>query len=79
MALGVGCKGGHPPCHSFLCPSNHQPPPTTPNHLPPQVDNILEFGFMDPPPKDNILNSMYQLWWLGALDNTGGLTGLGRK
>ncbi len=44
-----------------------------------QVDNILEFGFMDPPPKDNILNSMYQLWWLGALDNTGGLTGTGRR
>ena len=43
-----------------------------------KVDNILEFGFMDPPPKDNILNSMYQLWWLGALDNTGTLTTVGR-
>lgn len=27
-----------------------------------KVDNLLEFGFMDPPPQDNILNSMYQLW-----------------
>lgn len=27
-----------------------------------RVDNLLEFGFMDPPPTDNILNSMYQLW-----------------
>jgi pre-mRNA-splicing factor ATP-dependent RNA helicase DHX38/PRP16 len=27
-----------------------------------KVDNLLEFGFMDPPPHDNILNSMYQLW-----------------
>jgi pre-mRNA-splicing factor ATP-dependent RNA helicase DHX38/PRP16 len=44
-----------------------------------KVDNILEFGFMDPPPVENILNSMYQLWWLGALDNTGGLTALGRN
>lgn len=35
------------------------------------VDDILTFGFMDPPPKANILNSMYQLWILGALDNTG--------
>ncbi len=35
------------------------------------VDNILDFGFMDPPPKENILNSMYQLWILNALDNTG--------
>jgi len=26
---------------------------------------------MDPPPQANILNSMYQLWVLGALDNTG--------
>ncbi len=23
------------------------------------VDNLLEFDFMDPPPQDNILNSMY--------------------
>lgn len=29
--------------------------------------------------QDNILNSMYQLWVLGALDNTGSLTKLGRK
>lgn len=29
--------------------------------------------------QDNILNSMYQLWILGALDNTGALTGLGRQ
>ena len=43
------------------------------------VNNLLEFDFMDPPPQDNIFNSMYQLWVLGALDNTGGLTPLGRK
>lgn len=43
------------------------------------VDNLLEFDFMDPPPQENILNSMYQLWVLGALDNTGDLTPLGRK
>lgn len=43
------------------------------------IDNLLEFDFMDPPPQDNILNSMYQLWVLGALDNTGNLTPLGRK
>ncbi|XP_026683180.1 pre-mRNA-splicing factor ATP-dependent RNA helicase PRP16 [Diaphorina citri] len=29
--------------------------------------------------KDNILNSLYQLWILGALDNTGALTQLGRQ
>jgi len=43
------------------------------------IDNLLEFDFMDPPPQDTILNSMYQLWMLEALDNTGGLTQLGRK
>ena len=43
------------------------------------MENLLEFDLMDPPPKDNILNSMYQLWVLGALGNTGELTKLGRK
>ncbi|KAJ7570096.1 hypothetical protein O6H91_01G106800 [Diphasiastrum complanatum] len=43
------------------------------------VENLLDFDFMDPPPQENILNSMYQLWVLGALDNVGRLTSLGRK
>ncbi|MBW0470135.1 hypothetical protein O181_009850 [Austropuccinia psidii MF-1] len=43
------------------------------------VKNLLEFNFMDPPPQENILNSMYQLWTLGALDNVGELTPQGRK
>jgi len=43
------------------------------------VKNLLEFDFMDPPPQANILNSMYQLWVLGALDNAGDLTPTGRK
>ncbi|KAJ1536473.1 DEAH-box RNA helicase prp16, partial [Nowakowskiella sp. JEL0078] len=43
------------------------------------VKNLLHFEFMDPPPQDNMLNSMYQLWVLGALDNTGELTETGRK
>lgn len=38
------------------------------------VQNLLEFSFMDPPPQENIMSSMYQLWVLGALDNTGALT-----
>ncbi|KAK1380550.1 RNA helicase [Heracleum sosnowskyi] len=44
-----------------------------------KVDSLLDFDFMDPPPQDNILNSMYQLWVLGALDNVGHLTDLGWK
>ncbi|KIS67687.1 putative RNA-dependent ATPase [Mycosarcoma maydis] len=43
------------------------------------VSNLLDFDFMDPPPQDTILNSMYQLWVLGALNNVGELTPLGRK
>lgn len=43
------------------------------------VQNLLDFHFMDPPPQDNMLNSMFQLWILGALDNTGNLTPLGRS
>ncbi|KAL7305956.1 hypothetical protein TKK_0001429 [Trichogramma kaykai] len=43
------------------------------------VQDLLAFHFMDPPPQDNILNSLYQLWILGALDNTGQLTTLGRQ
>ena len=42
------------------------------------IDNLLEFEFMDPPPQDTILNSMYQLWMLGALDDNGNLTDIGK-
>lgn len=43
------------------------------------VQNLLDFDFMDPPPEDNITTSMYQLWILGALDNDGHLTTMGRR
>lgn len=43
------------------------------------VDNLLQFEFMDPPPQDTILSSMYQLWVLEALDNQGNLTTLGSQ
>lgn len=43
------------------------------------IDNLLQFDFMDPPPQETIINSMYQLWMLGALDNLGNLTDAGRK
>ncbi|XP_024928631.2 pre-mRNA-splicing factor ATP-dependent RNA helicase DEAH7 isoform X2 [Ziziphus jujuba] len=44
-----------------------------------KVDNLLDFDFIDPPPQENILNAMYHLWVLGALDNVGSLTDLGWK
>jgi len=43
------------------------------------VKNLLEFDFMDPPPQDNIMTSMYQLWVLGALNNVGDLTQVGKR
>ena len=41
------------------------------------IKDLLSFGFMDPPPQDTILNSLFQLWMLGALDNLGDITTLG--
>jgi len=43
------------------------------------VKNVQEFDFMDPPPQDSIVNSLHQLWVLGALDNAGDLTPMGRR
>jgi pre-mRNA-splicing factor ATP-dependent RNA helicase DHX38/PRP16 len=43
------------------------------------VKNLMDFDFMDPPPEENIMNSLYQLWILGALNNTGDLTSTGRQ
>lgn len=43
------------------------------------VKNLLDFDFMDPPPQDTMMTSLYDLWALGALDNTGDLTSLGEK
>ena len=43
------------------------------------IKNLMDFQFMDPPPEENIMNSLYQLWILGALDNTGDLTSMGRR
>jgi pre-mRNA-splicing factor ATP-dependent RNA helicase DHX38/PRP16 len=43
------------------------------------VKDLLDFDFMDPPPQDTITTSLFDLWALGALDNLGQLTELGRK
>jgi hypothetical protein len=34
------------------------------------VENLLQFHFMDPPPEDNILNSMYQVRVSQVLEET---------
>lgn len=43
------------------------------------VKDLTTFDFMDPPPQDNVAQSLYQLWALGAVDDEGELTSLGRK
>jgi pre-mRNA-splicing factor ATP-dependent RNA helicase DHX38/PRP16 len=43
------------------------------------VKDLLDFDFMDPPPQETIITSMFDLWALGALDNLGELTDLGKK
>ncbi|GLA59707.1 DEAH-box RNA helicase prp16 [Aspergillus tubingensis] len=43
------------------------------------VKDLLDFDFMDPPPQETITTSLFELWSLGALDNLGDLTPLGRQ
>ena len=43
------------------------------------VKDLLSFPFMSPPPQDNMTNSMYHLWMLGALNDKGDLTATGHE
>jgi len=43
------------------------------------VNDMLSFDFMDPPPVETLINAMENLWTLGALDDEGLMTKLGRK
>ncbi|OJD12417.1 hypothetical protein AJ78_06981 [Emergomyces pasteurianus Ep9510] len=43
------------------------------------VKDLLDFDFMDPPPQDTITTSLFDLWALGAIDNLGDLTQMGRR
>lgn len=43
------------------------------------VKDLLEFDFMDPPPQNTMSTSLFDLWALGALDNIGELTPLGKN
>ena len=42
------------------------------------VKDLLDFDFMDPPPQETISTSLFDLWALGALNNIGELTRLGK-
>ena len=43
------------------------------------INDLLSFDFMDPPPPQALISAMEQLYNLGALDEEGLLTKLGRK
>jgi pre-mRNA-splicing factor ATP-dependent RNA helicase DHX38/PRP16 len=43
------------------------------------VKDLMDFDFMDPPPQDTITTSLFDLWALGAIDNIGDLTSLGKR
>lgn len=43
------------------------------------INDLLSFDFMDTPPMDTLITAMEQLYTLGALDDEGLLTRLGRR
>lgn len=43
------------------------------------VQDVMLFPFLDAPPKDLLACSLYDLWAMGALDNSGNLTEMGAK
>eukprot|EP01130_Rhizamoeba_saxonica_P009796 TRINITY_DN3996_c0_g2_i1.p1 TRINITY_DN3996_c0_g2~~TRINITY_DN3996_c0_g2_i1.p1 ORF type:complete len:490 (-),score=108.47 TRINITY_DN3996_c0_g2_i1:30-1499(-) len=43
------------------------------------IDDLLRFDFMDPPPADTLIRALEQLYALGALNDRGALTKLGRR
>jgi len=43
------------------------------------INDLLAFDFMDPPPMETLITAMESLYQLGALDDEGLLTRLGRR
>lgn len=43
------------------------------------INDLINFDFMDPPPTETLLRALEQLYALGALNDKGELTTLGRK
>ena len=43
------------------------------------IDNLVVFDFMDPPPHETLMRALEQLYALGALNDKGELTKLGRR
>jgi len=43
------------------------------------IDDLIHFDFMDPPPAETLIRALEQLYALGALNDRGELTKLGRR
>ena len=43
------------------------------------INDLLHFDFMDPPPQETLMQALTQLFALGALNDMGELTKLGRR
>lgn len=43
------------------------------------IDNLVEFDYLDPPPHDMLVKGLEMLYALGALNDEGDLTKLGRR
>jgi pre-mRNA-splicing factor ATP-dependent RNA helicase DHX16 len=43
------------------------------------INNLLNFDFLDPPPAETIMRAVEQLYALGALNDKGELTKIGRQ
>lgn len=43
------------------------------------INNLIDFDFMDPPPYEMLVRALEQLYALGALNDRGELTKLGRR
>lgn len=43
------------------------------------INNLIEFDFMDPPPAETLIRALEQLYALGALNDRGELTKMGRQ
>ncbi|KAL3488459.1 P-loop containing nucleoside triphosphate hydrolase protein [Aspergillus germanicus] len=52
---------------------------TTPEIQRTNLNSLLEFDFMDPPPAETIIRALEQLYALGALNDRGELTKIGRQ
>ena len=43
------------------------------------INDLMSFDFMDPPPSETLMRALEQLYALGALNDKGELTKLGRR